>query len=252
MRKPFFAANWKMHKLQTEAQDFMKEFVPEVADLKAVDIVICPPFTALLIMNMAVQNSNISLGAQNLFWEEKGAYTGEIAPSMLTDSGCGYVIIGHSERRSVIGENNTQINRKIKAALSAGLIPIFCVGETLQERENQMAREVVKEQMQEGLKEITFSSRGLVVAYEPVWAIGTGVNASPDDAQEMCRFIRECLSVLYDENTAQDVPVLYGGSVKPANTEQLMLKEDIDGALVGGASLNPSDFAKIVRLGING
>lgn len=251
MRKPFFAANWKMNKLQGEAQDFVRDFLPVAGHQNDVDVVICPPFTALNAVQAAIPGSTVRLGAQNIFCEEKGAFTGEISPNMLVDAGCSYVIVGHSERRSILGESNDLINRKLKLALSHQIVPIFCVGETLQQRESDRARAVVREQLAEGLKEADFSSCGMVVAYEPVWAIGTGVNASPEDAQEMCKFIREQLTLLYNATTAGDVPILYGGSVKPGNVKEIMLQPDVDGALVGGASLNADDFAEIVRMGTN-
>jgi triosephosphate isomerase len=238
-----------MHKIRSEADSFVADFLPAVNGVRSVDIVICPPFTSLAAVGEAIRGSGVKLGAQNVHWENQGAYTGEISPAMLLDLGCKYVIIGHSERRQLMKETDEDINRKIKASLSAGLIPIFCIGETLTERESQQAQAVVRSQLENGLKDIVFEQRGLVIAYEPVWAIGTGVNASPDDAQDMCSFIRQHLAALYDNNLADSIPVLYGGSVKPDNIASFMLRQDIDGALVGGASLNPVDFAQIVRLG---
>ena len=198
-------------------------------------------------MSRIFAGSKIELGAQNLFWEMKGAYTGEISPAMLVDAGCTYVILGHSERRQIMGENDTIINRKVRAAQDAELIPILCVVETLQERENNRAREVVKEQLTRDLKNITFAPQGLVIAYEPVWAIGTGVNASSDDAQEMIGFIRSYLAKIYDRELANSVRILYGGSVNEVNIAEFMGEVDVDGALVGGASLQANSFAGIVR-----
>jgi triosephosphate isomerase len=182
LRTPLIVANWKMNKSLKDAQQYGQELLPLLADYSGVEVVVCPPFTSLTLMSQIFRGSTIKLGAQNLFWEMKGAYTGEISPAMLVDVGCTYVILGHSERRQIMGENDAIINRKVRAALDVALIPILCVGETLQERENNRAREVVKEQLTRDLKNITFAPQGLVLAYEPVWAIGTGVNASSDDA----------------------------------------------------------------------
>ncbi len=244
-RKPLIAANWKMYKTVDEALDFVKDFLPLAAGVDEVDIAVCPPFTSLPALSLGFKGSTLKLGAQDVFWESQGAYTGEISPAMLLDLDCRYVIIGHSERRHVMGESDLIINRKLKAVGLAGLTPIFCVGETLQEREQGLAREVVIRQLEKGLQDIP--ARKLVVAYEPVWAIGTGVNASPADAREMTGFIRDYLAILYDKTWAEDVLILYGGSVKPDNIAQFMNEKDVDGALVGGASLNAVDFARIVR-----
>jgi len=236
-----------MNKSLKDAEQYGQELLPLLADHSGVEVVVCPPFTSLTVMSRIFAGSKIKLGAQNLFWEMKGAYTGEISPAMLVDAGCTYVILGHSERRQIMGENDTIINRKVRAALDAELIPILCVGETLQERENNRAREVVKEQLTRDLKNITFAPQGLVIAYEPVWAIGTGVNASSDDAQEMIGFIRSYLAKIYDRELANSVRILYGGSVNEENIAEFMGEVDVDGALVGGASLQPNSFAGIVR-----
>jgi triosephosphate isomerase len=249
MRKPLIVANWKMYKTVGEALDFVKEFLPMVAGVEEIDIAVCPPFTALPALCMEFKSSTLKLGAQNVCWEDQGAYTGEISPAMLLDLDCQYVIIGHSERRNIMGESDQLINRKLKAVSLTGLTPIFCVGETLQEREQGRAREVVLQQLEEGLLEIPAGK--LIVAYEPVWAIGTGVNASPADAREMTGFIREFLAILYDKTWAETVLILYGGSVKPDNIGHFMAEKDVDGALVGGASLNAVDFARIVRFNAN-
>lgn len=248
MRTPLIVANWKMNKSLNDAQQYGQELLPLLAGYTGVEVAVCPPFTSLTLMSQIFRGSAIKLGAQNLFWEMKGAYTGEISPAMLVDTGCTYVILGHSERRQIMGENDAIINRKVRAALDVGLIPILCVGETLQERENNRAREVVKEQLTRNLKNITFAPQGLVIAYEPVWAIGTGVNASSDDAQEMIGFIRSYLAKIYDRQLADSVPILYGGSVNEANIAEFMGEVDVDGALVGGASLQANSFAGIVRL----
>ena len=247
MRTPLIVANWKMNKSLKDAEQYGQELLPLLADHSGVEVVVCPPFTSLTVMSRIFAGSKIKLGAQNLFWEMKGAYTGEISPAMLIDAGCTYVILGHSERRQIMGENDAIINRKVRAALDAELIPILCVGETLQERENNRAREVVKEQLTRDLKNITFAPQGLVIAYEPVWAIGTGVNASSDDAQEMIGFIRSYLAKIYDRELANSVRILYGGSVNEENIAEFMGEVDVDGALVGGASLQPNSFAGIVR-----
>ncbi|QGU00355.1 Triosephosphate isomerase [Candidatus Syntrophocurvum alkaliphilum] len=245
------AGNWKMHKTIAEGKQFINEFLPLVTNETTKDIVLCPTFTSLHVLSNELKGTNVELGAQNVFWEEKGAYTGEISPVMLKDVGCNWVIIGHSERRTVLAENDLTINRKLKAALDTELIPIFCVGETLQERENNRALEVVKEQLTNGLKDLDIKQNGIVIAYEPVWAIGTGINASCTDAQEMIGYIREYLGKIFNEDFAKTIRILYGGSVKPENIAEFMNKEDIDGALVGGASLTPDTFADIVRFDKN-
>lgn len=235
-----------MYKTVNEAEDFVREFLPRIAGEGNIEIVLCPPFTCLSAMSRSIKGSRVWLGAQDVFWADQGAYTGEISPAMLMDLECKYVIIGHSERRQVIGETDAIINRKLSAACEAGLVPIFCVGETLQERQQNLARHVVQQQLEQGL--LNVSPQELVVAYEPVWAIGTGINASSSDAREMAGFIREQLAIIKDRKWAEAVPILYGGSVKPENIAQFMAEPDIDGALVGGASLDAADFARIVRL----
>lgn len=248
MRTPLVAANWKMNNTVAESTRFADGFLPLVQDVKEVDMVICPPFTLLFPLQEKLSSTRVNLGAQDIFWEEKGAFTGEVSPAMLTDVGCSYVIIGHSERRQLMGETDVMVNRKLIAALQGGLKPILCVGETLQERKNNRAREIVKMQLDGALKDIALTGAELVIAYEPVWAIGTGVNASTDDAQEMIGFIRDYIAKLYDHNQADAIRILYGGSVKPDNIEGFMNREDIDGALVGGASLEADTLARIVRL----
>ena len=244
MRRPVIAANWKMNKKIEEAQAFLDEFIPLVWNERDVDIVIAPPFTALYTMANLLKITNIGLAAQDLFYEDKGAYTGEISPVMLTDIGCSYVIIGHSERRIYFGETNDIVNKKIRAARRHGLEVIFCIGESLSEREAGMTFDVLKRQITEGLRDI--SSDGLIVAYEPVWAIGTGKTATPDQAQEAHESIRKTLSHLYGE-PAKGLRILYGGSVTPENADVLMACPDVDGALVGGASLKADSFAGIVK-----
>lgn len=249
MRRPLIAANWKMYKTVGETLEFIKDFLPLVMGVKDVDIAICPPFTSLLGLSICFKGSPIKLGAQDVFWESQGAYTGEISTIMLLDLGCHYVIVGHSERRHIMAESDQTINRKLKAVSLAGMTPIFCVGETLAEREQGLAREVVRRQLEQGLQDIP--AQELVIAYEPVWAIGTGKNASPADARDMTGFIREYLAILYDKTWAKDIKILYGGSVKPDNIAGFMAEPDVDGALVGGASLSAADFAQIVRFNRN-
>jgi triosephosphate isomerase len=244
MRRPVIAANWKMNKKIEEAQAFLDEFIPLVWNEREVDIVIAPPFTALYTMANLLRITNIGLAAQDLFYEDKGAYTGEISPVMLTDIGCSYVIIGHSERRIYFGETDEIVNKKFRAARRHGLEVIFCIGESLSEREAGMTFDVLKRQISEGIRDI--SSDGLIIAYEPVWAIGTGKTATPDQAQEAHESIRKTLSHLYGE-PAKGVRILYGGSVTPENADVLMACPDVEGALVGGASLKADSFAGIVK-----
>ena len=244
MRIPVISANWKMNMKIDEVQAFLAAFIPLVREQKDVEIVIAPPYTALYTAANLLRITNIRLAAQNVFYEEKGAYTGEISPVMLADTGCSHVIIGHSERRIYFGETDEIINRKIRAVRKNGLQVIFCIGESLAERESGMTFEVLKRQVTEGLKEI--SPEALVIAYEPVWAIGTGKTATPMQAQEAHKYIRKTLSDIYGAS-AGDLRILYGGSVTPENVDVLMACPDVDGALVGGASLKPDSFARIVN-----
>jgi triosephosphate isomerase len=244
MRRPVIAANWKMNKKIDEAQAFLDEFIPLVWNERDVDIVIAPPFTALYTMANLLKITKIGLAAQDLFYEDKGAYTGEISPVMITDIGCSYVIIGHSERRIYFGETNEIVNKKIRAARRHGLEVIFCIGESLSERDAGMTSDVLKRQINEGLRDV--SSDSLIIAYEPVWAIGTGKTATPDQAQVAHEAIRKTLSRLYGE-PAKALRILYGGSVTPENAGILMACPDVDGALVGGASLKADSFAGIVK-----
>lgn len=244
MRTPFLAANWKMNKNVDETQTFLREFIPLVKDVNDADIVIAPPFTSLYPASSLLKGSNVHLAAQNIFYEDKGAYTGEVAPAMLSDVGCDYVIIGHSERRQYFKESDEILNKKVKAARKHNLKVIFCIGESLEEREAGKMFEVLKRELEEGLKDIL--SDNLVVAYEPIWAIGTGKTATTEQAQEAHKYIRERLTSLYGA-TARDIRILYGGSVTPDNIDALMKCEDVDGALVGGASLKAAGFARIVK-----
>lgn len=241
--KYFIAANWKMNKTIAETREFLRSLVPVVQKAPDVDIVIAPPFTSLSAAADEIKDTNIQLAAQNVFWEEKGAYTGEISPLMLLDAGCRHVIVGHSERRQYFYEEDLLVNRKIKAAKKAGLGVIFCVGEASEEREAGKTFDVIKREIEAGLAGV--DSENLVVAYEPVWAIGTGKTATTEQAQEVHAYIRKILGNLYG-NKAGDIRILYGGSVTPDNVDSLMACKDVNGALVGGASLKPESFSKIV------
>jgi triosephosphate isomerase len=247
VRRAILAANWKMHKTAGEAQAFVEKFLPLVEDRGDGDVVLAPPFTALERVARALAGSSVALGAQNVNAAAKGAFTGEIAPGMLRDLGCSYAIVGHSERRSLYGESDAVVARKAAALLEAGIFPIVCVGETLEQREAGRTRDVVREQLGGSLAEVPYGrATDVVVAYEPVWAIGTGRTASPEAAQEVHAFIRERLAVRFGPAGAR-IRIQYGGSVKPDNVDALMAQPDIDGALVGGASLDPEAFARIVR-----
>ncbi len=256
MGTPIIAGNWKMFKTVGEAVNFVSELAVRVAGIKGVEMVVCPPFTALAAVagQLRDQGAGIALGAQNMYWEDEGAYTGEVAPGMLKEIGCRYVILGHSERRQYFGETDAVVNKKVHAALAHELIPIVCVGERLEERESGNTEEVVRRQVEGSLAELTArqAAAGLVVAYEPVWAIGTGRTASAADAQQVNKFIRGLLRNLFGEAAAQAVRIQYGGSVKPGNTAELMAQPDIDGALVGGASLEVDSFTDIIKNAVVG
>jgi len=244
MRRPFLAANWKMNKTIPEALDFMHAFLPSVAGVRDADIVIAPPFTSLFAIAERFVGTNVSLAAQNVFYEEKGAFTGEVSPLMLKDAGCDFVITGHSERRQYFHESDEIVNRKIKLSLKHGLAVICCIGETLAERDNGKTFSVLAAQIAGGLAGV--APQNLVIAYEPVWAIGTGKTATAAQAQEAHAFIRKELHSLYGD-AAESLRILYGGSVTPENIESLMACPDVDGALVGGASLTAAGFEKIVK-----
>lgn len=248
MRKPIIAGNWKMHKTAGEGAKLVQEINALTSAVQDVEIVVCPPFTTLTAVAGAVAGTNIGLGAQNMHWEDKGAFTGEIAPGMLKDIGCTHVIIGHSERRQYFAETDQTVNNKLKAALKAALKPIVCVGETLAEREANATEKVVGVQVKGALEGLSAEQvAGLVIAYEPVWAIGTGRTASADDANAVCAFIRRTVAEMFGQLSADSVRIQYGGSVKPDNVAELMAKSDIDGALVGGASLEADSFSKLVK-----
>jgi len=248
MRKTIIAGNWKMNKTSLEAIELVNLLKRDLSEVTDVDIVVCPPFTALTDVHELLNESNICLGAQNLYWEDEGAFTGEISAPMIKEAGAQYVIIGHSERRQFFGETNETVNKKIKTALKWELIPIVCVGEVLQEREDDKTFDVIMRQVEESLVGLgPVEMEKIIMAYEPVWAIGTGKTATPDQAQEVHKYIRELLTKIYNENVAAAVRIQYGGSVKPENTAELMSQKDIDGALVGGASLKSESFIKIVK-----
>lgn len=247
-RLPFIAGNWKMNKTVGEALELVKALKVSLSGVEGVEVAVAPPFTALYPVAQELRNSIIELAAQNLFWEEKGAYTGEVSPLMLREVGCQYVIIGHSERRQYFGETDETVNRKIRSAIRSDLKVIFCIGETLEEREGGKTFSVIERQLVEGLKGIEEEMMGkIVIAYEPVWAIGTGRTASPQQAGEVHRFIREKIEKLYSKRTSETLRIQYGGSVTPENIKALMAEPGIDGALVGGASLKAETFTRIVR-----
>lgn len=248
MRKPIIAANWKMNKTIQETQTFIKEFKNLVKDNKDVEIVLCAPFTALSQLGQDLEESNINLGAQNMYYQDNGAYTGEIAPAMLLELGVKYVIIGHSERREIFGETNELINAKVRKALKAGFVPILCVGETLEEKEKGFTEAKCRRQIEGALKDLDAASVSqIVIAYEPIWAIGTGKTASSADAEETIAYIRSLITSIFSDVTGEAVRIQYGGSVKADNIRELMAQPNIDGALVGGASLDAQSFAKIVN-----
>jgi triosephosphate isomerase len=248
MRVPIIAGNWKMYNTESEALALISELKPLVAKASNREIVVAPVFTALGSVGKALKGSNIKLSGQNLYWEEKGAFTGEISPAMLKDVGCEYVIIGHSERRQYFGETDGTVNKKIFAAVKFALTPIICIGETLQEREKGQTFTVLERQVREGSKNITKEQIAkMVIAYEPVWAIGTGKTATKEQAEDAHIFIRKTISSMFGNQAADEVRILYGGSVKPENIRELMEQLNIDGALVGGASLKADSFAKIVN-----
>lgn len=247
-RKPLIAGNWKMYKTSPEAAELASQLKSLVSDIVDVDVMVAPAYTAIGIVAEILSDSVIHVGGQDLFWEEEGAYTGQISASMLKAAGCTYVIIGHSERRQYFGETNATVNRKVRAALLGGLSPVVCVGESEAEREANQTFSVIEKQLEEGLEGLSADEvHKLTIAYEPVWAIGTGKTATTDQAQEVHEFIRGRMETAYGNSIAKDVRILYGGSVKPGNIGDLMAMADIDGALVGGASLDADSFAGIVR-----
>ena len=247
-RLPFMAGNWKMNKTVGEALDLVRELKASLSGVQGVEVAVAPPYTALYAIHKELVGSSIHLAAQNLYWEEKGAFTGEVSPLMLKEVGCHYVIIGHSERRQFFGETDETVNRRIKAALAQSLKVIFCIGETLKEREEGKTFSVIERQVDGGLRGLgEREMKYMVIAYEPVWAIGTGKTATPEQAEEVHRFIRGRLEKLYSRGVSEEIRIQYGGSVTPENVQGLMNQPNIDGALVGGASLKAESFSKIVR-----
>jgi triosephosphate isomerase len=248
MRKKVIAANWKMFKNPEQTRAFFRDFLSLVAGHARDEIVVCPPYIDLVTAVEATRGSEVAVGAQDLYWEKEGAYTGEICPSMLLDIGCTHVIVGHSERRQHFGETDDIVNFKLKAALEAGLTPIACVGEVLEEREAGLTEDVLRRQCLRAFHAISSKKAGkLVVAYEPMWAIGTGKTATPQLASDAHQLIRGEAAKAFGADFAANLRILYGGSVKPENVKTLMAEEEIDGALVGGASLDPKSFAAIVK-----
>ena len=248
MRKKLIAANWKMYKTPDQTRDFFPNFLPLVASHSRDEIAVCPPFVDLPLAVEAAKGSNVAIGGQDMYWEKEGAFTGEVSAGMLLALGCSHVIIGHSERRQYFGETDDTVNLKLKAALEAGLTPIVCVGEVLEEREAGLTDDVLRRQCLRAFHAISAKKAGkLVVAYEPVWAIGTGKTATPQLASEAHQLIRSEAGKAFGDEFASRLRILYGGSVKPENAKALMSEEEIDGALVGGASLDPKSFAAIVK-----
>jgi len=247
-RRPLIAGNWKMHKTVVEACRLATELMKQCEGLTDRDVLLAPPFIALAEVAYIVRESSMIIGSQNVCWGEEGACTGEISPAMLKDVGVTAAIIGHSERRQIFGETDELINKRIHGAIGHGLIPILCIGETLEEREENRTFEVLEQQVREGLREVNGAkTTKLVIAYEPVWAIGTGKTATTEQAQEAHGFVRNLLAEIYEKDIAERTRILYGGSVKPDNVDQLMAQEDIDGALVGGAALDSDSFGRIIH-----
>ena len=251
MRKPFIAGNWKMNMDCQSSVDLAKAIAADTVDALSdnkVTVAVCPPSVYLSSVASALSSSSVGLGAQNVYSEEKGAFTGEVSVPMLKDVGCTYTLIGHSERRHIFGETDEMINKKVHAAISGGLLPILCVGELQEEREAGKTEEVVKTQIVKGLAGIDAAKmQAITIAYEPVWAIGTGLTATPEQAQEVHAFIRGLLADLYDATLAEEIRIQYGGSAKPGNAAELLGKKDVDGLLVGGASLKAADFMGIIE-----
>jgi triosephosphate isomerase len=249
MRKKVIAGNWKMNNDLSETQNLISKLTSALSTLDFnCDVIVCPPFTSLSEANSLLKGTKIKLGAQNMYFEDNGAFTGEISASMLKSVGCEYVILGHSERRTIFNESDELINKKIKKALQAGLTPIFCVGETLEEREKNVTNDIIERQVVNGLKDLTAEDLGnIILAYEPVWAIGTGKTATPAQAQEVHEFIRNLIVKNFQAAAADKLVIQYGGSVKPDNAADLLSQKDIDGALVGGACLKADSFIEIIK-----
>ncbi|MBR4465187.1 triose-phosphate isomerase [bacterium] len=248
MRTPVIAGNWKMNKTVAEAVALASEIKEKVAGVENVKIIVCPVFTAVKSVADVLKGSNVKVGAQDMYWETSGAFTGEVSGEMLKEAGSEYVIIGHSERRQYFGETNETVNKKLKKALSIGLKPIVCIGETLADRESGATEAVVEKQVREGFVGLTAEEmKGTIIAYEPVWAIGTGKTATADQAEAVHAFVRNLISQLWDKETADAVVIQYGGSMKPENVASLLAQPDIDGGLIGGAALKADSFEKLVK-----
>ena len=248
MRTPVIAGNWKMNKTVAEAVALASEIKEKVAGVENVKIIVCPVFTAVKSVADVLKGSNVKVGAQDMYWETSGAYTGEVSGEMLLEAGAEYVIIGHSERRQYFGETNETVNKKLKKALSIGLKPIVCIGETLADRESGATEAVVEKQVREGFVGLTAEEmKGTIIAYEPVWAIGTGKTATAEQAEAVHAFVRNLVSQLWDKETADAVVIQYGGSMKPENVASLLAQPDIDGGLIGGAALKADSFEKLVK-----
>ena len=247
-RKPLVAGNWKMNNTAAEATALCKNLIRLLANTKGVDVVICPPFTALATTGTVISGTNIALGAQNMHWEKSGAFTGEVSSTMLRDLYCHYVILGHSERRTLFGETDQIVNRKVKTALASNLRPIVCIGETLAQHKSGKTNEIIKSQCQNSFKDMDAANfSNMILAYEPVWAIGTGMTATPHQAQEVHQLIRQLVQDQTDEKTASSIRILYGGSVKANNAAELFHQPDIDGGLIGGAALDADSFVAIIN-----
>ncbi len=254
MRKKLIAGNWKMHKEPIEAYNFIKSLCKEINEINIVDVAVFPPFIDLQIVRDTILENKItiSLGAQNMYFESKGAFTGEISPKMLKSAGVEMVILGHSERRNIFNETNDFINKKVKSALENEIVPVLCIGEKLEQRENEETESILAEQLTNCLHDISCSNPNqILIAYEPVWAIGTGVNATPQQAQDTHLFIRKLISDIWNHDIANEIRILYGGSVKPSNAKELLSQLDVDGALIGGASLDVKSFSEIINIATN-
>jgi len=249
VRQPVIAANWKLHKNRAETEDFLNDFREKVKYVSGVEIVLGPTFTSLEPAIRGTEGTEIKISAQNVYYEQEGAFTGEIAPGMLQELGCDYVIVGHSERRHIFGETDRMINKKVHSVFDNDMTPILCIGETEEERKGGQTQSVLKRQLESALDGLEPSQVGeMIVAYEPVWAIGTGESASPDDAQSGCKFSRDLVKEIFDRSTGEKVRLQYGGSIKPHNAKELMSMPDIDGGLIGGASLKPDSFSEIISI----
>jgi triosephosphate isomerase len=253
MRKFLIAGNWKMNKGPQETQKLLENLKDNMASVpEGIEVLVCPPFISLTTAVQTVESTAVEVGAQDIHFEDNGSYTGEISTQMLTEVGCSHVIVGHSERREYFGETDALVNKKVKKALSADLHPVVCVGESLEQRENDRHKSIVKQQVETALKDIDEDTAGdIIFAYEPLWAIGTGKTASPEQAEEMHAFIRQNISSKYDEETADGIRILYGGSMKPENARGLLSQPDIDGGLIGGASLKADSFVGIIEIAVN-